>query len=120
MESFHTLYEAQLLLDHRQLEYNHYPPHQSLNYQAFAEYAPPLEDGGEGQQLTTLMTIGPKNGVRSRPLHDAAFVSCQQLLGRRQSVCSALHRRGHSRNIDWQGLSERRWRSLPVSGCGWW
>jgi transposase InsO family protein len=33
LESFNTLYEAQLLLDDWQLEYNHYRPHQSLNYQ---------------------------------------------------------------------------------------
>jgi putative transposase len=39
MESFNTLYEAQLLLDDWRLEYNHYRPHQSLSYQTPAEYA---------------------------------------------------------------------------------
>ena len=39
MESFNTLYEAQLLLDDWRLEYNHYRPHQSLNYMTPAEYA---------------------------------------------------------------------------------
>jgi putative transposase len=39
LESFNTLYEAQLLLDDWRLEYNHYRPHQSLNYQTPAAYA---------------------------------------------------------------------------------
>jgi putative transposase len=39
MESFNTLYEAQLLIDDWRLEYNHYRPHQSLNYQTPTEYA---------------------------------------------------------------------------------
>ena len=39
MESFNTLYEAQLLLADWRLEYNHYRPHQSLLYQTFVEYA---------------------------------------------------------------------------------
>jgi transposase InsO family protein len=39
MESFNTLYEAQLLIDDWRLEYNHYRPHQSLSYQTPAEYA---------------------------------------------------------------------------------
>jgi putative transposase len=39
LESFNTLYEAQLLIDDWRLEYNHYRPHQSLNYQTPAEYA---------------------------------------------------------------------------------
>lgn len=39
MESFNTLYEAQLLIDDWRLEYNHYRPHQSLDYQTPAEYA---------------------------------------------------------------------------------
>jgi putative transposase len=39
MESFNTLYEAQLLLEDWRLEYNHYRPHQSLNYMTPAEYA---------------------------------------------------------------------------------
>ena len=39
LESFNTLYEAQILLDDWQLEYNHYRPHQSLNYQTPTEYA---------------------------------------------------------------------------------
>jgi putative transposase len=39
LESFNTLYEAQLLIDDWQLEYNHYRPHQSLNYMTPAEYA---------------------------------------------------------------------------------
>jgi transposase InsO family protein len=39
MESFNSLLEAQLLLDDWRLEYNHYRPHQSLNYQTPAEYA---------------------------------------------------------------------------------
>ena len=33
MESFNSLFEAQLLLEDWRLEYNHYRPHQSLNYQ---------------------------------------------------------------------------------------
>jgi putative transposase len=39
MESFNSLFEAQLLLEDWRLEYNHYRPHQSLNYQTAAEYA---------------------------------------------------------------------------------
>ena len=39
LESFNTLYEAQLLIDDWRLEYNHHRPHQSLNYQTPAEYA---------------------------------------------------------------------------------
>jgi transposase InsO family protein len=39
LESFNTLYEAQLLINDWQIEYNHYRPHQSLNYQTPAEYA---------------------------------------------------------------------------------
>jgi transposase InsO family protein len=39
MESFNTLYEAQLLINDWRQEYNHYRPHQSLNYQTPAEYA---------------------------------------------------------------------------------
>jgi transposase InsO family protein len=39
LESFNTLYEAQLLLDDWRLEYNHYRPHQSLHYMTPAEYA---------------------------------------------------------------------------------
>ena len=39
MESFNSLYEAQLLLEDWRLEYNHYRPHQSLSYQTPAEYA---------------------------------------------------------------------------------
>ena len=39
LESFNSLFEAQLLLDDWRLEYNHYRPHQSLNYQTPAEYA---------------------------------------------------------------------------------
>ena len=39
MESFNSLFEAQLLLDDWRLEYNHYRPHQSLNYHTPAEYA---------------------------------------------------------------------------------
>jgi putative transposase len=38
MESFNSLFEAQLLLEDWRLEYNHYRPHQSLNYQTPAEY----------------------------------------------------------------------------------
>jgi putative transposase len=38
MESFNTLLEAQLLLDDWRLEYNHYRPHQSLDYMTPAEY----------------------------------------------------------------------------------
>ena len=33
MESFNSLFEAQLLLDDWRLEYNHHRPHQSLDYQ---------------------------------------------------------------------------------------
>ncbi len=39
MESFNTLHEAHLLVEDWRLEYNHYRPHQSLNYQTPAEYA---------------------------------------------------------------------------------
>jgi putative transposase len=39
MESFNSLYEAQILIDDWRQEYNHYRPHQSLNYQTPAEYA---------------------------------------------------------------------------------
>jgi hypothetical protein len=39
LESFNTLYEAQLLINDWRLEYNHYRPHQSLNYQTPTEYA---------------------------------------------------------------------------------
>ena len=39
LESFNTLFEAQLLVDDWRLEYNHYRPHQSLNYMTPAEYA---------------------------------------------------------------------------------
>ena len=39
MESFNSLFEAQLLLEDWRLEYNHYRPHQSSNYQTPAEYA---------------------------------------------------------------------------------
>jgi len=39
MESFNSLFEAQLLLDDWRLECNHYRPHQSLNYMTPAEYA---------------------------------------------------------------------------------
>ena len=39
LESFTTLLEAQLLDDDWRLEYNHYRPHQSLNYMTPTEYA---------------------------------------------------------------------------------
>ena len=39
MESFNTLLEAQLLINDWRLEYNHYRPHQSLNYMTPAEHA---------------------------------------------------------------------------------
>jgi transposase InsO family protein len=39
LESFNSLYEAQLLLHDWRLEYNHYRPHQSLDYMTPAEYA---------------------------------------------------------------------------------
>jgi putative transposase len=39
MESFNSLYEAQLLLDDWRREYNHYRPHQSLDYETPAEFA---------------------------------------------------------------------------------
>ena len=39
MESFNTLHEAQLLVEDWRQEYNHYRPHQSLNYMTPAEYA---------------------------------------------------------------------------------
>jgi len=39
LESFNTVFEAQLLVDDWRLEYNHYRPHQSLNYMTPAEYA---------------------------------------------------------------------------------
>ena len=39
VESFNSLYEAQLLLDDWRLEYNHYRPHQPLDDMTLAEYA---------------------------------------------------------------------------------
>ena len=39
LESFNTLYEAQILINDWQQEYNHHRPHQSLIYQTPAEYA---------------------------------------------------------------------------------
>jgi putative transposase len=39
MESFNSLSEAQLLLDDWRLEYKHYRPHQSLNYETPADFA---------------------------------------------------------------------------------
>jgi transposase InsO family protein len=39
LESFNSLFEAQLLLEDWRLEYNHYRPHQSLNYATPTEYA---------------------------------------------------------------------------------
>jgi putative transposase len=39
LESFNTLFEAQLIVDDWRLEYNHYRPHQSLKYMTPAEYA---------------------------------------------------------------------------------
>src|SRR5436305_6755755 len=39
MESFNTLHEAQPLVEDWRREYNHYRPHQSLNYQTPAENA---------------------------------------------------------------------------------
>ncbi len=39
MESFNTLYEAQIMINDWRLEYNHYRPHQSLNYQTPSRYA---------------------------------------------------------------------------------
>jgi transposase InsO family protein len=39
LESFNSLFEAQLLLEDWRLEYNHYRPHQSLSYQTPTEYA---------------------------------------------------------------------------------
>lgn len=38
MESFNTLYEAQLLINDWRLQYNHYRPHQSLDYITPADY----------------------------------------------------------------------------------
>jgi transposase InsO family protein len=39
MESFNSLFEAQLLLEDWRQDYNHHRPHQSLNYMTPAEYA---------------------------------------------------------------------------------
>ena len=39
LESFNSLLEAQILLDDWRQEYNHYRPHQSLNYETPAGYA---------------------------------------------------------------------------------
>jgi putative transposase len=39
MESFNTLYEAQLLLEDWRHDYNHHRPHQSLNYQTPTAFA---------------------------------------------------------------------------------
>jgi transposase InsO family protein len=39
MESFNSLFEAQLLVDDWRLQYNHYRPHQSLNYMTPVAYA---------------------------------------------------------------------------------
>ena len=38
-EAVNSLFEAQLMLDDWRLEYNHYRPHQSLQYKTPAEYA---------------------------------------------------------------------------------
>ncbi len=67
MESFDTLYEAQLLLDDWRQEYNHYRPHQSLSYQTPAEYARRWRTERTEEQ-PEFITTGPKNGVRSRRL----------------------------------------------------
>jgi transposase InsO family protein len=39
LESFDTLFEAKVLIEDWRLEYNHYRPHMSLNYQTPAEFA---------------------------------------------------------------------------------
>jgi putative transposase len=39
MESFDTLFEAKVLIEDWRLEYNHYRPHMSLEYQTPAEFA---------------------------------------------------------------------------------
>ena len=39
IESFNSLFEAQLLVEDWRREYNHYRPHQSLSYMTPAEYA---------------------------------------------------------------------------------
>ena len=62
MESFNSLFEAQLLLEDWRLEYNHYRPHQSLELHDTRRIRPPLEDR---QPTRTLITSGPKNGVPS-------------------------------------------------------
>jgi putative transposase len=38
LETFNSLYEAQVLIEDWRLEYNHYPPHQSLGYLTPAEF----------------------------------------------------------------------------------
>ncbi len=64
MESFNTLYEAQLLLEDWRLEYNHYRPHQSLLYQTPVEYARRWMTERTEKHTRTLITTCPK-GVRS-------------------------------------------------------
>jgi len=39
METFHTLFEAKVLIEDWRLEYNHYRPHMSLGYLTPAEFA---------------------------------------------------------------------------------
>jgi transposase InsO family protein len=39
METFNTLFEAKVLIDDWRLEYNHYRPHMSLDYQTPAAFA---------------------------------------------------------------------------------
>ena len=47
MESFNSLFEAQLLVEDWRREYNHYRPHQSLNYLTPAEYARTQTNGDQ-------------------------------------------------------------------------
>ena len=80
MESFNSLFEAQLLLDDWRLEYNHYRPHQSLNYMTPAEYARPLEDRQPTRTLITSWT--EKRGpVTLRHLGSVPIVEAASWLG---------------------------------------
>ena len=65
LESFNTFYEAQLLTNDWRLEYNYDRHHESLNYQTPAEYAHRCMTERTETQPPTLITTGPKIGVRS-------------------------------------------------------
>ena len=69
MESFNSLFEAQLLLEDWRLEYNHYRPHQALNYRTPAEYARhcSLVVMTQGAQGATLFLRGSPHQIAAFP-----------------------------------------------------